>query len=126
MPLDFRYPNDRLTGKISMRIGSAWALCVLLLVFCTTARRARYEIQQHSQKLATTQTYLDGEETLRKLPKTSFRLLSCAGVLAGPVTAAEHEAQLPVMGRSSSSFQGFDHASRPRSPPVPEISRHAV
>ena len=77
MSLDFWYRKNYFTGSAMMRHCSEWVLCVLLLVLGVSAKIARYEIQKPTLKLATTQAYLDGEETLRKLPKTA---LPCSGM----------------------------------------------
>ena len=79
MSLDFWYRKNYFTGSAMMRHCSEWILCVLLLVLCVSAKMARYEIQKPTLKLATTQAYLDGEETLRKLPKTGSLVLVCRG-----------------------------------------------
>ena len=118
MSRDFRDLRKRFAGKAKIRHGSAWVLCALLLILCADAKLARYEIQRHSLKLATTQTYLDDEETLRKLPKTAPLLLWCVGVIAIPLLIRKREILLPVVIPSSPPFKGFDPESHLRPPPV--------
>jgi hypothetical protein len=59
MSRDLRVIRYRFSGKATMRQGSVWLFCALFLILCSSAKLARYEIQRHSLKLATTQTYLD-------------------------------------------------------------------
>ena len=118
MSRGFQDLGKRFAGKAKVRHASAWVLCALLLIFCANAKLARYEIQRHSLKLATTQTYLDGEETLRKLPKTAPLLLWCVGVIAVSLSIRTQANFLPVIIPSSPPFKGFDPESHLRPPPV--------
>jgi len=115
---DFRDLGKRFVEKAKMRHGSVWVLCALLLILCANAKLARYEIQRSSLKLATTQAYLDGEETLRKLPKTAPILFWCVGAISTPHLIRRRETLLPVVIPSSPPFQGFDSESHLRPPPV--------
>jgi hypothetical protein len=118
MSRDFQDLGKRFAGKAKLRHASAWVLCALLLIFCANAKLARYEIQRHSLKLATTQTYLDGEETLRKLPKIAPLLFWCVGVIAIPLLIRRREILLPAVIPISSALKGFDPESHLRPPPV--------
>ena len=118
MSRDLRVIRYRFAGKATMRQSSVWVLCALLLILCANAKLARYEIQRHSLKLATTQTYLDGEETLRKLPKTAPLLFWCVGVIAIPLLIRRREILLPAVIPISSALKGFDPESHLRPPPV--------
>ena len=118
MSLDFCYRKNCFTGSAMMRHCSAWVLCVLLLILCASAKVARYEIQKPTLKLATTQTYLDGEETLRKLPKPAPPLFWCAAVIAVSVFLLARATLRPAVIPISSAFKGFDPESHLRAPPV--------
>lgn len=101
-----------------MRQWGVWVFCALFLILCANAKLARYEIQRHSLKLATTQTYLDGEETLRKLPKTAPLLFWCVGVIAILLLVGRRETLLAVVIPISSALKGCDPESHLRPPPV--------
>jgi hypothetical protein len=55
---------------------------VLLLLLGANTRLARYAFHQRTLKLATTQAYLDGSETLRTLPKAVPLMLWQVAVIA--------------------------------------------
>ncbi len=100
-----------------MRYFGGIVLCALLLILCTSAKLARYEIHKPTLKLASTQTYVDGEEIRKELPKTA-PLVSFVGVIAVPLLIWRTARLLPVVLSNSLSFQGFDPESCPRPPPV--------
>ena len=114
---DFRDLRNRFTGKTTMRYCSGWVLCALLLILCVNARLARYEIRKDTLKLASTQSYLDGEEALKELSKT-IPLLWCVGVVALPLPIRTQGILLVVIIPSSTPFKGFDPESHLRAPPV--------
>jgi hypothetical protein len=58
---NFRGLRNRFAGKAAMRHCSAWLLCALLLILCANAKLARYEIHKQTLRLASIQTYLDGD-----------------------------------------------------------------
>ena len=62
-------PQRREGGVPWARNYGAWLLCLLLLLLGANTRLARYAMHQRTLKLATTQAYLDGSETLRTMPK---------------------------------------------------------
>lgn len=68
--------------EFTTQIYGALLLCGLLLVLCASARLARYDIQHRSFRLATTQAYFDGNEGLKKLPKSAPPLVWQALVVA--------------------------------------------
>ena len=118
MTLDFWYRKNCFTGSAVMRHCSAWVSCVLLLILGASAKIARYETQKPTLKLATTETYLDGKETLRKLPKTAPPLFLCAAVIAGSVFSLARTTLRPAVNPISSALKGFDPESHLRAPPV--------
>ena len=104
--------------ELTTRIYGVLLLCGLLLVFCASARLARYDFQHRSFRLATTQAYVDGNEGLRKLPKSAPPLVWQALAVAVFAAAAlqlvsfTFFAPVPVLLRRSGPRQ----YSRP--PPV--------
>jgi hypothetical protein len=82
-----------------------------------TQKLARYELHKDTLKLASTQAYLDGEETLKELSKTT-PLLWCVGVIAVPILIRTQAILLTVVIPSSPPFKGFDPEFRLRPPPV--------
>ncbi len=96
----------------------AAVLCALLLVFCTNAKLARYEIHNPTLKLASAQTYLDGEEIRKGLSKTT-PLVTFVEVIAVPLSIQRKAIQFPPVVLSSSQlFKGFGPESRLRPPPA--------
>jgi hypothetical protein len=53
------------------QIYGALLLCGLLLVLCAGARLSHYDFQHRSFRLATNQAFVDGNEGLRKLPRSA-------------------------------------------------------
>jgi hypothetical protein len=99
-----------------MRHFSGLLLCALLLIFCTNARLARYEIHKPNLKLASIQVYLGGEEIRKEVSKTRS-LLVLVAVIAIPLLIWREAVLLPVVLSRSQSFEGFSLDLRPRSPP---------
>jgi hypothetical protein len=123
MSLDFRHRRNRFTGSPTMRHGSALILCGLLLLLCVNARLARYDIQQRTTtRLATTQSYLDGGETIRKLAAGAVFLLLCAGMFAGTfkvfTPTSARAVSLAAVVPSVTAFRGVDPESYLRPPPT--------
>lgn len=122
MSLDFRHRRNRFTGSPTLRHGSALILCGLLLLLCVNARLARYDIQQRTTKLATTQSYLDGGETIRKLAAGAVFLLLCAGIFAGTFKVFTPTSARPVslaaVVPNVTPFSGVDPESYLRPPPT--------
>ena len=93
-------------------------LCGLLLGLCASVRLARYDLQHRSFRLATNQAYVDGNEGLRKLPKSAPPLVWQALAVAAFATATlqlvsfTFFAPVPILLRRS----GPEQYSRP--PPV--------
>ncbi|HEY4932180.1 MAG TPA: hypothetical protein VII23_11465 [Terriglobales bacterium] len=118
MSHDVRNRGNCFTGGATIRHGSAWILCALLVIFCANAKLARYEIQRHTLKLATTHAYLDGDETLRKLPKASRLLIWRLGrTLEGNPPEAQTDL-LAVAVSESAPFKVFDPEFHLRPPPA--------
>jgi hypothetical protein len=115
---DFRGLRNRFTGKAAMRHCGAWLLCALLLILCASAKLARYEIHKDTLKLASTQTYLDGEETLLKELSKTTPVLWFAGIIAVSIFIRTQTILLTVVISSSTPFKGFDPESRLRPPPL--------
>jgi hypothetical protein len=94
----------------------AWLLCALVLLLCLDARLARYGTHQRNLKVATTQSYLDGSETLRRVPNTTFPLLWLAAAIASLFGfAGLRTVSLTVCIPAATPLQRFDpvHYSRP-------------
>ena len=118
MSLDVSYRGRRFAGKATIRQYCGWILCALLLIFCVNAKAARYEIHKTRAKLAITQAYLDGEETIRKLPKTALLLLCCVGIVGASSLIRPQAILLPITIPSLTPFRGFDPEFHLRPPPV--------
>ena len=96
----------------------AWLLCALVLLLCLDARLARYGKQQRNLKLATTQSYVDGTETLRKVPNTAFSLLWLAAAIASLFgLAGLRTVSLTVCVPAAAPFKRFDLVYCSRPPP---------
>lgn len=108
--------RNRFRSEAAIRYFGGIVLCALILILCTNAKLARYQIQNPTLKLASTQTYLDGEEIRKELSKTA-PLVSFVGVIAFPLLVWR-KARLPAVLSSSPSFNGFDPESCLRPPPV--------
>jgi hypothetical protein len=105
-------------ARAAVRHCSGAVLCALLLVLCTTAKLARYEVHNPALKLASAQTYLDGEEIRKELSKTT-PLLSFVGVIAVPLSIRRKAIPFPpVVLSSSQPFKGFGPESHLRPPPA--------
>jgi hypothetical protein len=118
MPHIFRAPGNRFAGKPTMRPCSAWVLCALLLILSANAKLARYESHRQNLKLASTQTYLDGEEARRELSKTTPLVLWSVGAIAVLLIVTTREAVFPGAPPSSPQLKGFDPEAHLRPPPV--------
>jgi hypothetical protein len=118
MSFDFRNRRSGFAGYATMRHGSACIMCALLLVLSANARFARNEIRQHTLKPAPTHTYLDSEETLRKLPKGAVLLFWSVGFAAYEALRRPPVILLTAAVPGPTPFQGFDPALRFRPPPV--------
>jgi hypothetical protein len=104
-------------ARAAVRHFSCTVLCALLLVFCTNARLARYEIHNPALKLASAQTYLDGEEIRKELSKIA-PLVSFVGVIAVHLPIRRKAIPFRVVLSSSQPFKGFDPESHLRPPPT--------
>jgi len=102
----------------STRNYGAWILCALLVLFCVNAGLARYETHQRIPKLATTQAYLDGVETLRKVPQAADLVLWHTVTIANFVGTTVHGAVLAALLLRVPPFKGFDPETYLRPPPV--------
>ena len=109
--------GNRFRREAAMRYFGGIVLCALLVVLCTTAKLARYEIHNPTLKLASTQTYLDGEEIRKELSKTT-PLVSFVEVIAVPLPIRRKAVRLPVVPSNSQPFKGFGPESRLRPPPA--------
>jgi hypothetical protein len=68
--------------ELTTQIYSVLLLSGLLLVLCASARLARYDLQHRSLRLATNQAFVEGNEGLRRLPKSAPPLVWQALVVA--------------------------------------------
>ncbi len=121
----FQGLGNRFGREAAIRCSGSILLCALLLLFCTTARLARYEIHEPTLKLASTQSYLDGGEIRKELSKTA-PLVSFVVVTVVPLLIWRDTRLLPVVLSSSPSFKGFDPESCLRPPPVRELQHSLV
>jgi hypothetical protein len=117
MSCNFAGLRTRFRREAAMRYFGGIVLCALLLILCTSAKLARYEIHKPTLKLASTQAYLDGEEIRKELSKTA-PLVSLVGVIAVPFLILRKARLRPVVLSSSLSFKGFDPESCLRPPPA--------
>ena len=105
----FEFPSLTRT-KIS-RHSSAWFLCGLLLLFCANAKAARYGSTNRARRLATTQSYLDNEETRLEISMAALLLLWSVSVRRAPrafaVTATANAVEIPI----ASKFGEFSRES---------------
>ncbi len=113
---DFRDRRNRCAGKAMLQHGGAWLSCVLLLILFTNAKLSRYEVHQQTLKLASTQSYLDGEEARKELSKIT-PLLCYVGIITVPLFIPTEAILLLAVIPSSPLFKGFDPESRLRPPP---------
>ncbi len=103
---------------LEQRKDGVWLLCVLLLVLCINARLANYQINHRFLKLATTQSFVEGTETLRKLPKAPPPLLWESVAIAAIAVATLFATRLTVLSPIAVPFGGFDAERYLRPPPV--------
>ena len=103
----------------TIRPYSAWILCALLVVLCTNAKLARYDLHARSPKLATNQAYLDAGETSRTLPRVSPPRLWGLGGIALAALAGSHAILSTDVSSIGAPFVGFDTESHLRAPPTP-------
>lgn len=117
MSSSFPDRRTRFTREIAVRHLSGVVLCALLLFFCTNARLAHYDFSQSVVRTASTQSYVDGQETRNKLFPTKLLLsfVAVASVLLLPQIAAT---PLPSADWIPVPFEVFSPESSPRSPPA--------
>jgi hypothetical protein len=96
---------------------SALFLSALLLLFFNCARAGRYNLQNHNLKLATSLTYLVGDETRLETSIAALLLLWCISRiplhLAGLATPARVVAAAANVGPAGASHRIL----HPRAPP---------
>lgn len=113
-----RVPKNRIIGKTTVRHYRACLLGALLLLFSANARLARYDVQHRDLKLATAQSYLEGDDTRLELSIAALLLLWSVAVIAIPLLAANHEYCAVVSFPGSTHLGEFDPESHLRPPPV--------
>jgi len=113
----FKGCGTRSTREIAIRHFSGVALSALLLFFCTNARLARYEIHKPTLRLASTQSYLVGEELRKGLSKPK-PLLSFVAAISVLLLIRSAAISLPVVLSSLPPFEEFSPQFRLRSPPA--------
>ena len=109
--------RTRYSGEVAIQHFSVGLLSALLLFFCISARLARYEIDKPTLRLASTQSYLDGEELRKELSKTKpiWSFVALVSLFLLVLIAA---IPLPIVLTCSPPFERFSPQSSPRSPPV--------
>src|SRR5271169_2636707 len=117
MSLAVQTPGNRNIGITINRHCSAWILSALLLVFCANARLARYQFGSRNLKLATTQSYLDNDETRLEAFIAALLLLWCVTVIPVLRIAATSESLLATTLPTSYHSGAFDPESHLRPPP---------
>jgi len=100
------------------RTFAAWWLCALLLLLSVSSRLSRYEVRQRALKLATTQAYLEGPETLRQLSKAARLVFWQVAVIASFAIAALYAVLLVKLDPRPIRFIGLDPERYLRPPPT--------
>ena len=109
--------RNRSKSKPTTRHLSAWLLGALLLLFVANARMARYGAQSRDLKLATTQSYLDSDETWLELSMAALLLSWCGAHAARRVFLAPTVLRITAAIREVSPRGEFDRELRLRPPP---------
>jgi len=120
MPPAIQVLSPRAHGRTGIRDFSSWVLCALLLIFCGNARLARYSRGRSNLKLATAQSYLDGDETRLELTLAALLLLwSVAVVPVLRVTANRGAVVMAAVCGFPHYYSGeFNRESHLRPPPL--------
>jgi hypothetical protein len=109
--------RNRSNATTTTRHLSAWLLGALLLLFVANARMARYGTQNHNLKLATTQSYLDSDETWLELSMAALLLSWCGAHIARRVFLAPTALRIAAATREAPPRGEFDPELRLRAPP---------
>ncbi len=117
MPPSIPSLRNRTITKTTSRYYSAWLLGALLLLFVANARVARYGAQKRDLKLATTQSYLDSDETWLELTMAALLLSWCGAHLGLRVFFAPTALRIAVAIPVVSPLGDFDRELRLRAPP---------
>lgn len=117
MSSNFLDRRTRFTTEVVIRHFSGAVLCALLLFFCTNSRLARYEFRPSFVRTASTQCYVDGQDTLKKLPPTK-PLLPFGTVISALLSPRIPARTLPMALSSPLPFEGFSPGFSPRPPPT--------
>jgi hypothetical protein len=112
-------PRYRTCGESPTRLYSACLLGALLLLFCVNARLSRYAIGARNLKLATTQRYLDSDETRLAASIAALLLLWCVAVVGVVRSAAVCECLQAAAACVPLRPGQFDPESHLRPPPLP-------
>jgi hypothetical protein len=119
MPAGAQALRNRTFRKFRVRHCSGWVLCALLLLFCGSARLARYSGASRNLKLATTQSYLDSDETRLEMSIAVLLLLWTVSVNSALRLAATRGSFAVAAVPYSSRHEGeFDPESYLRPPPL--------
>lgn len=119
MPPSMSSLRNRTITKTTSRYYSAWLLGALLLLFVANARVARYDMHRRDLKLATTQSFLDSDETWLELSMAALLLSWCGAHLGQRVFFAPTALRIAVATPVVSSRGQFDRELRLRPPPLP-------
>jgi hypothetical protein len=109
--------RHRSNANTTTRHLTAWLLGALLLLFVANARLARYGTPNRNLKLATTQSYLDSDETWL-LSMAALLLSWCGAHAARRVFLAPTELRVAAAIPQMSPNGEFDRELRLRAPPV--------
>ena len=104
--------------QLNKRKYGTWLMCALLLVLCISARLASYQINHRFLKLATTQSFVDGTEAVRKLQKAPPPLLLESIAIAAFAMATLWTTRLTAFTQATVPFGGADPERYLRPPPV--------
>ncbi|MGC1646520.1 MAG: hypothetical protein WA741_11880 [Candidatus Sulfotelmatobacter sp.] len=119
MPPSIATLRNGSTATTTSRHYSAWLLGALLLLFVANARAARYDMHRRDLKLATTQSYLDSDETWLELSMAAVLLSWCGAHLGLRVFFAPTALRVTVAIPVVSPRGEFDRELRLRPPPLP-------
>jgi hypothetical protein len=117
MPPSIPFVKNRIIATTTSRHYCACLLGALLLLFVANARVARYDMQRRDLKLATTQSYLDSDETWLELSMAALLLSWCGAHLGLRVFFAPTALRIAVAIPVVSPRGEFDRELRLRAPP---------
>jgi hypothetical protein len=117
MPPSIPFLRNRIIATTTSRHYCAWLLGALLLFFAANARVARYDMHRRDLKLATTQSFLDSDETWLELSMAALLLSWCGAHLGLRVFLTPTASQIAVASPVVAPLGDFDRELRLRAPP---------